>query len=340
MASIETNKVTYKANIMKAMVVHTLGASDVFQQVDYPMPSIKPGHLVIEVKATSVNPLDTMLRSSDTPWSENLPSILHGDVAGIVTEVGEGVSQFNIGDEVYGCAGGIAGTDGALAEYMLVDADLIALKPKTLSMREAAALPLVSITAWEALHDKLKVKANDNVLIHGATGGVGHVAIQLAKHFGANVSATSAPQNLAIAHQLGADNIIDFTQSSVADYVDQYTDGEGFDAIFDTVAGDNIQRSFEAARFNGAVATTLPIADVLQVALKSLSFHSVLMLIPLVHGKNRASHGQILANIAKLVDNGEIKPLLDEKRFSIWQVAQAHQHLESGTAVGKIVLEM
>lgn len=323
---------------MKAMIINEIGNSDVFQIAEMANPVVKPGHMIVEVKASSVNPLDTMLRSADTPWSENLPKILHGDVAGIVSEVGVGVVGFKAGDEVYGCAGGIAGTNGALAEYMLVDADLMALKPKTLTMKEAAVLPLVSLTAWEAIHDKLQVKAGDNVLIHGATGGVGHIAVQLAKHFGAIVSATSTARNVELAKTLGADNIINVQETSVAEYVQSLTSGTGFDAIFDTIAGDNIQLSFEAARFNGGVATTLPIADVLQVALKSLSFHSILMLIPLVHGINRPSHGKILTAIAGLVDEGIIKPLLDDSDFSIWEVAKAHDHLQSGAAIGKIGL--
>ncbi|MCG7588273.1 zinc-dependent alcohol dehydrogenase family protein [Photobacterium sp. OFAV2-7] len=323
---------------MKAMVIKSLGNNDVFQQVERENPQVKAGHLVIAVKATSVNPLDTMLRSTETPWSANLPEILHGDVAGVVMEVGDSVTKFKVGDEVYGCAGGIAGTDGALAEYMLVDADLMALKPSTLSMREAAALPLVSITAWEALVDKLKVQPGENVLIHGATGGVGHIAIQLAKHLGATVTATTLPRNLKTAATLGADNLVNVTEQDVHSYVSQYTGGNGFDAVFDTIAGENIQRSFEAARYNGSVATTLPINDVLQVALKSLSFHSVLMLIPLVHGLNRRSHGEILTQVAELVDKGAIKPLIDESRHPIWEVSAAHQRLESGQAVGKVVL--
>lgn len=323
---------------MKAMIIKELGNSGVFTLTDRPKPVAKAGHMVIEVKASSVNPLDTMLRSVDTPWSENLPEILHGDVAGVVSEIGLGVTDFSVGDEVYGCAGGIAGTNGALAEFMLVDTQLMALKPKTLTMKEAAVLPLVAITAWEALHDKLHVKAGDNVLIHGAAGGVGHIAIQLAKHFGATVSATSTPRNVELAKTLGADNIINVKETSVAQYVQEITNGTGFDAIFDTIAGDNIQLSFEAVKFNGGVATTLPIADVLQVALKSLSFHSILMLIPLVHGINRCAHGKILTIIADLVDQGIVKPLMDASNFTIWDVAQAHEHMQSGNAVGKIGL--
>ena len=172
------------------MIIKEIGSTEVFQLVEKSKPEVKAGHMVIEVKATSVNPLDTMLRSVETPWSENLPEILHGDVAGIVSEVGEGVTDFMVGDEVYGMAGGINGVDGALAEFMLVDARLMAKKPKTLTMKQAAALPLVSITSYEALVDKMTVKTGDNVLIHGATGGVGHIAVQLAKVLGANVTST------------------------------------------------------------------------------------------------------------------------------------------------------
>ncbi|OIQ46840.1 MAG: quinone oxidoreductase [Gammaproteobacteria bacterium MedPE] len=323
---------------MKAMVIDNIGSTDVFRLAEKAKPVVKAGHMVVEVKATSVNPIDTMLRSVELPWSANLPDVLHGDVAGIVTEIGEHVTDFNVGDEVYGMAGGINGVDGALAEYMLVDARLMAQKPKTLTMKQAAALPLVSITSYEALVDKMNVKAGDNVLIHGATGGVGHIAIQLAKTLGANVTATYSPANEALANSMGADNLVDYTIEEVDSYVVKYTNGIGFDKVFDTVAGDNIQKSFEAVKFNGHVSTILPIEDPLQVALKGLSFHSVLMLIPLFHGVNYESHGRILTKIAALVDEGKIKPLIDESDYSIWEVAKAHAHLSSGQAVGKITL--
>ena len=320
------------------MIIKEIGSTEVFQLVEKVKPVAKTGHMVVEVKATSVNPLDTMLRSIELPWSVNLPEVLHGDVAGIVSEVGEGVTGFIIGDEVYGMAGGINGVDGALAEFMLVDARLMAKKPKTLTMKQAAALPLVSITAYEALVQKMNVKAGDNVLIHGATGGVGHIAVQLAKVLGANVTSTYSPANEALAKTVGADNLVDYTTEEVADYVAKYTDGVGFDKIFDTVSGDNIQKSFEAAKFNGHVSTILPIEDPLQIALKSLSFHSVLVLIPLCHGINHESHGRILTEITELVDAGKISPIIDESDYSIWQVAKAHDHLESGKSVGKITL--
>lgn len=323
---------------MKAMIIKEIGTTEVFQLVEKTKPVAKAGQMIVKVKATSVNPLDVMLRSIELPWSANLPEILHGDVAGIVSDVGDGVSGFMIGDEVYGMAGGINGVDGALAEFILVDARLMAKKPKTLTMKQAAALPLVAITSYEALVDKMNVKAGDNVLIHGATGGVGHIAIQLAKVLGANVTSTYSPANMALAQTIGADNLVDYTAESVADYVAKYTSGIGFDKVFDTVAGDNIQKSFEAAKFNGHVSTILPIEDPLQIALKSLSFHSVLMLIPLCHGINHESHGRILTEIAELVDEGKITPIIDVSDYSIWEVAKAHDHFASGKAVGKITL--
>jgi NADPH2:quinone reductase len=323
---------------MKAMIIKEIGSTDVFQLSEKVKPVAKPGHIVVEVKATSVNPIDTMLRSVELPWSNNLPEVLHGDVAGIVTEIGAEVTGFNIGDEVYGMAGGVNGIDGALAEFMLVDARLMAKKPTSLTMKQAAALPLVAITSYEALVEKMHVQPGDNVLIHGATGGVGHIAVQLAKVLGANVTSTYSPANEALAKTVGADNLVDYTTESVSDYVQAYTGGVGFDKIFDTVAGDNIEKSFEAAKFNGHVATILPIADPLQIALKSLSFHSILMLIPLCHGINHTSHGRILTEIAKLVDAGKITPIIDDSNLSIWEVAKAHDLLASGKAVGKITL--
>lgn len=146
------------------------------------MPQTRPGHVLIRVRASSVNPVDYKIRSG-MPIAPDFPAVLHGDVAGEVVEVGEGVSDFAVGDAVYGCAGGVSGTQGALAEYMLADARLLAPKPSNLSMEQAAALPLVGITAWEGL-ERTRVIAGANVLVHGGTGGVGHMALQLARTLG------------------------------------------------------------------------------------------------------------------------------------------------------------
>lgn len=327
---------------MKAQIIRSFGEPSVFRMEEIKKPEVLPGHVLIHVKATSVNPIDTKVRSGAVPAvSPELPAVLHGDVAGIVAEVGEGVTGFQPGDEVFGCAGGFKGTMGALAEFMLADADLLAHKPKNLSMEEAAALPLVAITAWEALFDREQITAGQHVLIHGAVGGVGHVAIQLAKWAGAHVYTTASSEDkLEIAKRLGADAGIHYQKESVQDYVQKYTDGKGFEVVFDTVGGENLDRSFEAAAING---TVLAIAarsthDLSPLHAKGLSLHVVFMLLKIINKDHRKHHGEILKKVAKVVEEGKLRPLIDSKVFTYEEVDKAHQYLESGKAIGKIVL--
>ena len=209
---------------MKAMILREYGSNAEFQAADLPQPAVKPGHVLVRVAATSVNTIDTMIRQmgSDLPLSPALPALLGMDFAGTIEAVGEGVTGFAAGDEVYGCAGGLADLPGALAEFMLADARLIAHKPNTLSMREAAALPLVAITAFEGLQ-RAGVRAGQKVLVHGGAGGVGHVAVQLARHLGAQVYATcTGDQAKDIVAGYGA-TAIDFKTETVADYVAAHT---------------------------------------------------------------------------------------------------------------------
>lgn len=327
---------------MKAQVVEEFGGPEVFAERDVPKPEVKAGHVLIRVEATSVNPVDYKIRDGSIPAATPQDGVLHGDVAGVIEEVGEGVTGFSAGDEVYGCAGGFAGMEGgALAEYLLADADLLAHKPSSLSFREAAALPLVAITAWEALVTRARVSPGENVLVHGATGGVGHVAIQIAHTAGARVFATgSSDKKLKIARDLGADAGINYHEQSVEDYVAEHTGGRGFDVVFDTVGDENLTRSFEAARPEGQVASivTHETYDLSPLHDKSLSLHVVLMLIPLVSGEGRARHGEILTRLTRMVDAGRVKPLLDEKRFDLLDAAEAHRRLESGEAIGKVTL--
>lgn len=328
---------------MKALVIEEFGGPEVFEEREMPRPEVRAGHILIRVEATSVNPVDYKIRSGvAAAASPDFPAVLHGDVAGVVEEVGESVTGFSVGDEVYGCAGGFAGMDGgALAEYLLADADLLAKKPRSLTMREAAALPLVAITAWEVLIERANVRPGQTVLVHGATGGVGHLAIQLASAAGANVYATgSSEEKLKIARGLGADAGINYREQSVEDYVAEHTGGRGFDVVFDTVGDDNLIRSFEAARPEGQVASivTHETYDLSPLHDKSLSLHVVLMLVPLVSGEGRARHGEILTRLTRMVDSGRVKPLLDETRFGLFEAADAHRRLESGDALGKVTL--
>lgn len=328
---------------MKAIAIEHFGEPDVFQETDLPTPSVTPHHVLIKVAATSVNPVDTKIRKGKVASiAPDFPAVLHGDVAGVIEVVGDKVTNFKVGDEVYACAGGVRGMGGALAEYILADADLVAHKPQSISMAEAAALPLVSITAWEGLIDRAEVKSGQKVLIYGGTGGVGHLGVQLAKWAGAKVYATvSSDEKAAIALSLGADATINYRQTPVREFVDEHTDGKGFDVVFDTVGNDNLQNAFEAAKLNGTVVSTASRSkqDLALVHAKGLTLHLVYMLIPLLYNTNRSYHGQILTKLAGLVDEGKVRPLIDSHSFTFAEVAAAHAHLESGTAIGKVVLK-
>jgi NADPH:quinone reductase len=327
---------------MKAQIISHFGDPSVFECVDIAKPVIKPGHVLIRVLATSVNQIDCKIRAGLVPdIAPAFPAILHGDVVGVVENMATDVEHFKIGDEVYGCAGGLRGANGALAEYMLADAQLLAIKPKTLSALEAAALPLVSITAWEALFDRAHLTAGAHILIHGGLGGVGHIALQLAKWRGARVYTTvldSADADLA--KSLGADVVINAKEESVESYVNRLTQGKGFDVIFDTVGGPNLDRSLSAAKIRGCVVTTAARSthDLSVMHNKALSLHVIFMLLPILTGEQRAAHGKILAELARIVDAGKLKPLIDPHRFELSSVNQAHALLESGKARGKIVL--
>lgn len=328
---------------MKAMIVNAFGGTDVFEKADVEKPALKAGHLLVKIAATSVNTVDTMIRQMgpDLPLSPPAPAILGMDFAGTVEEVGEGISGFNVGDEVYGCAGGLADLPGTLAEFMVADAKLVAHKPKSLSMKEAAAIPLVGITAYEGLV-RAGAKAGQKILVHGGSGGVGHIAIQLAHHFGAEVYSTGGGDvQSELIESLGA-TAINYKTESVADYVEKYTGGAGFDVVYDSVGGPNLQSSFDAAALNGHVATTVSLVelDLSTAHFKGLSLHVVFMLIPMLHDVKREEHGKILADIAAIVDAGKLKPIVDKESFSLEQVGKAHDRLASGQALGKVVIDI
>lgn len=224
---------------------------------------------------------------------------------------------------------------------MLADARLIARKPRNLSMREAAALPLVGITAYEGLQ-RGGISAGQQVLVHGGSGGVGHVALQLARHFGARVYSTGGGEaQLDLIQRLGAEPI-NYKTESVAGYVAKHTDGKGFDLIFDSVGGANMANSFEAAALNGHVASTVAMVDLdlSQAHFKGLSLHVVFMLIPMLHDHEREAHHHILNALTRIVEAGELVPVLDELRFELAQAGQAHARLQSGAAMGKVVIDV
>lgn len=327
---------------MRAMIVNTYGQNAEFEASEIEIPKADVGQVLVKISASSVNTVDIMIRKmgKDLPLSPDTPAILGMDFAGTIEETGEGVEGFAVGDEVYGCAGGLGDFPGTLADYIAADAKLIAHKPRNLSMAQAAALPLVAITAYEGL-TRAGIKQDQTVLVHGGSGGVGHIAIQLANYFGANVYSTGGGEKQTkLIQQLGA-TPINYKTESVADYVAEHTNNAGFDVVFDSVGGENLTKSFEATALNGHVATTVSICelDLTPAHFKGLSLHVVFMLIPILHNVNREMHGEILSNLAEIAESGKLKPVVDEQHFSLNQAGNAHARLESGQAIGKVVIE-
>ena len=327
--------------MMKAYLTRSYGPEARLEEAQIPVPEPSSGQILIEVKASSLNPVDNMFLRHDIGMNPELPAVLHGDVAGIVSAVGKSVNSFKSGDEVYACAGGFKGHGGALAEYMIADALLVAHKPRTLDFASSAAFPLVSITAWEGLMDRANLRSGQHVLIHGGTGGVGHIALQLAKIKGARVATTISSEDKAkIARDLGADNIIFYRQQTVEQYVESLTHGKGFDIVFDTVGGKNLNGSFMATRNKGQVINIIAFSshDLSPAFSRGLTFHLENMAIPLLTGVGRERQGEILREVAKHVDEGKLKPLIHEKRFTFDEANQAHELYEAKKHTGKIVL--
>ena len=324
------------------MLIKEYGENAVFVASEIEKPTVKADHILVKIAASSVNTVDTIIRKmgKDLPLSPDAPAILGMDFAGTIESVGENIEGYAVGDEVYGCAGGLADLAGTLAEYIVADSKLLAHKPKNLSMREAAALPLVAITAYEGLL-RAGIKKGQKVLVQGGAGGVGHVAIQLANHFGAEVFATgSGAKKMQIIEDLGA-TAINYKTETVEQFVAKHTNGAGFDIVYDSVGGPNMVKSFEAATLNGHVISTVSLCelDLTLAHFKGLSLHVVFMLIPMLHNYKRAEHAEILKNIATITEADNLKPLLDEQRFTLEEVGKAHARLESGKAIGKVVVE-
>lgn len=326
---------------MKALVLNAFEAPLNLTEVERPVAG--PGQVLVRIKASGVNPLDLKIAAGKADHAKvALPAILGIDMAGVVEVVGEAVEGFAPGDEVWGMTGGVGGVQGSLAEYAAVDARLLAHKPASIGMREAAALPLVFITAWEGLVDRARVSAGRKVLVHGGAGGVGHIAVQIALAAGAQVYATGTASQRATIEGFGA-VFIDYRTSSVDEYVQQYTDGEGFDIVYDTVGGTTLDASFTAARrYHGHVVSCLGWGThaLAPLSFRAATYSGVFTLLPLISGRERANHGAIMTEAAKLVDAGKIKVLLDERHYSMDEAGRAHAAMQDGSARGKIVVEV
>ncbi|MDB9315381.1 zinc-dependent alcohol dehydrogenase family protein [Spirulina sp. CS-785/01] len=331
---------------MKAIAMMQPGTPEVLELMDVPQPTLtQDNQLLIRLRAAGVNPVDTKIRKRGPLIDDPAPTILGCDGAGVVEEVGDRVTAFKPGDEVYYCFGGLGKTGtGNYTQYAVVEDHYVAPKPQNLSFAEAAAAPLVLITAWEALYDRGRLSEGQTALIHAGAGGVGHVAIQLAKLRGAQVITTVGnPDKARLARQLGADETILYKQVNFAETALKWTDGQGVDLAFDTVGGQTFFDSFAAVRIYGDIVTLLePDYSLgnLKVARKRNQRISLeLMLTPMLAGLQDAQkyHGDILRQCSTWFEQGKLTLHLSQT-YPLAEAVAAHTAIEQGSMTGKVAL--
>lgn len=324
---------------MRAAVIHAFGGPEVLQIEERPEPALRDTDVLVEVHATSVNPVDTKVRaSSGAP--RPLPAILGYDVSGVVVRCGSRATPWKAGDEIFAAPNLFR--DGANAQYVTVDARSAARKPSSVDHATAAALPLVSQTAWEALHLRARILPGQTILIHAGAGGVGHIAVQLAKLHGCRVITTAGrEESIAFCRDiLRADEVIDYRKTDFAERVRELTQGKGVPVVIDTVGGEVFAKSLDCAGINAQVVTILGsnTGDRSRGLLyRNISVHYEFMGVPTAHEIEPERPGQILAGVAQLVDSGLLHPHVSQ-RLPLEQIAAAHRQVESGRTIGKVVI--
>lgn len=305
---------------MKAIVLKSFGGPESFELSEVPKPVPHAGQILVRVHATSINPLDYQVRRGDYPELVQLPAITGHDVSGVVEAVGPGVTSFSPGDEVWYTPQIFDGS-GSYAEYHVAAESIIGKKPASLSHLEAASLSLVGGTVWEALIVRAALRVGESILVHGGAGGVGHVAIQLAKAMGARVFTTVREANFEFARSLGADVPIDYEKEDYVDAVMRETGGRGVDVVFDTIGGDTLSRSPDALAQLGRVVTIVDIAkpqNLIQAWGKNASYHFVF---------TRQHRGK-LDELRALIERGQLRPHVGAV-YSLADIPLAHARLES-----------
>lgn len=314
---------------MKAMAATAWGGPDVFAPIDLPRPTPGRGELLVRVLATSVNPVDYKLRRNGTWAGMTPPAVLGYDAAGVVEALGDGVDAFARGDAVF-YTPVIFGKPGTYAELHVVDAAIVAKKPSTLSYVEAAALPLAGCTAWDALVLRARVQPTETVLIHAGAGGVGSLAVQVAKAAGCRVIATAKTDAHALVRSLGADVVVDHTREDFADATLRETGGRGVDVALDTVGGDALARSIKCTRPRGRLVSIASTSGDLGGAyMKNLDVLFVFL----------ERSGDKIRALQALAERGQIKPVIDSV-LPLEDVAKAHAKIEGGGMRGKLVLRV
>jgi len=331
---------------MKAVLMTRAGDPDVLELRDIATPTVGEHEVLVRLRAAGINPLDTKVRKLHMYYPDHLPAVLGCDGAGVVDGIGSKVSRFRVGDDVYFFNNGIGSAPGSYAEYTVVHEDYAARKPASLSMIEAAALPLVLITAWEALIDRVAVKPGETVLIHAGAGGVGHIAVQLARNAGARVAATvSGPEKARYVETLGAEKTIDYKQQDFVRQTLEWTGNRGADVVFDTLGGPTFCGSFDAVRLYGRLATLLStvceLPQINRARLRNITVGYVQMTMPLYFGNHefRCAQTRILERGAKLADEGKLSVNVSAV-LPLAEAAAAHRIVEDGHTFGKVVLRI
>jgi NADPH:quinone reductase len=306
---------------MKAIVLGRFGGADAFELRDVPVPAVGPRQVRVRVHATAVNPLDYQIRRGDYADYVPLPAIIGHDISGVIEEVGSHVSELGVGDEVY-YTPKIFGGPGSYAEQHVADVDLVGRKPRNISHLEAASLTLVGGTVWEALVTRAQLAVGETILIHGGAGGVGTIAIQLAKAMGARVITTARKDDHEFVRGLGAEEVIDFTAEDYVDAVSQLTRGQGVNVVFDTIGGDALTRSPLALADFGRVVSLVDISqpqNLVEAWGKNAAYHFVF---------TRQNRGKLDA-LTNLVERGLVKPVIGAV-LPLVRMNEAHELLESG----------
>lgn len=314
---------------MKAMILKQFGGVENFtiENINQPMPNEQ--EVLIKIAAIGINPIDVKTRQGGgmaSHYEKGTPIILGWDVSGVITQVGKDVKDFSVGDEVFGTIH-FPGTGGAYAEYIVAPADQIALKPSSISHAEAAAATLSALTAWQALVDTGNVKSGNKVLIHGATGGVGSFATQIAKHVGAYVVGTTSESGISLAKELGASEVINYKTEKFEEITG------GFDFILDTVGGENFVRSLKVLKPNGTIVL-LPSNKMDEAKKEAEKQH-----IKNYHHMLMHSSGEEMRKIAAMLEDGSMHSRVG-MTLPFNQLPEAHKAVEDGSANGKVIITL
>lgn len=332
---------------MKAILMNAPGEPDVLTAADVPTPALTdPSSVLVKLHAAGVNPIDTKVRRLNMYYPDKLPSILGCDGAGVVEAVGGSVTRVRPGDEVFFFNNGLGDSPGTYAEYTVVRQEYLALKPKNLSMLEAAAIPLAMITAWESLVNRGSMSKGRSTLVHAGAGGVGHIAIQLSRYLNAPIATTiSSTRKAEFVQSRGAELAINYIEQDFVEAVLNWTDGLGVRLVMDTVGGETFCKSFAATRLYGRVvtllSTTCDIRHTDTARLRNLTVGYVQMTAPLYFSIHRARVAQtrILEHGAMLFGQGLLNVHISHA-LRLEKAAEAHRLIETGHTTGKIVLQI